>query len=600
MPIVPTVNAPQVAPQPLPNVRESAPYHLDTHATQPGRELSTLGQGMLRFGDDSLEEAARQQENLNSAAAKEYDTKLMGAIQGVLYGTPNAPDTGYLSFKGKSAVDAYDATVGKLSGVGADLAKDLQNPAQQQLVKETTNARVQAATVQAAQHREQQAFVYQKTASDVRVKTAQEAAPLAFSPLTDSALAKFDVTDPSANSQYQQYLYTIKTETLDQAERAGLPADVQADMVKANMAKAYTLTLAHLIDRKGGTPGDLAVAKKVFEDVKSELGAETQDKVRALLEAGTKKDTALKLALEVKGSIAGIDAQEKELDKRFKDEKIDSEVHAMALQHLRADNSQRRAEQGEQDKAVVGAVWDLARKGGSMTDLSPGQLAYIKQRGLGPHIDLMFKRADDATFDDSKQFSDLMRMSAEDPAAFVKMDLSTMVGQVTKPHWNHLIGMQTAINRGDLKALDSQKLVQDTIKATKAQMLAAGINLSPKPNTDAAKQLDQFTASVYDSLTTAQIDWEEKKLTRPQMREEARKLTLGMLKDQALAGTGYFGTSVGQSHMPVWKMNAEQKAAPWDIPQAEREQITQALTKRGLPVTEDAVQRAYKLAQGVR
>lgn len=599
MPTVPTYTAPSVSPSALPAVRDQVPYHLSNFAGQAGREAMQLAGGALRMGDELLEEATRRQWGVNEAAVKDYDAKLMSNIQAVLYGTPDKPDAGYMAFKGKNAVDSFDATSSKLQGLGAQLAKDLQNPAQQEMARQTTATRVQSALTQAAQHRDQQHTVWQKAAGEVRIQTAQQGAPLAYSPLTDSPLATFDQENPAANSQYQQYLQTIKSETRDYAQRFGMQ-DVADDLVKNNLAKAYGLTLAHLIDRKGGAPGDMAVAKKFFEAVKGELPAETQDKARALLEAGSKKDQALKLALEIKGSIGGIDAQEKELDKRFSAEKIDSEVHQMALQHLRADNAQRRAEQGENDKAMIGAVWDLARKGGSMTDLSPSQIAYIKQRGLGPHIDAMFKNAEKADFDDSQLYSDLMRMSAEDPAGFTKMELATLTGKLTKAHWNHLIGVQASLNRNDLKVLDTQKLLHDTVQSTRAQLLAAGMNLSPKPGTEQAKQLDQFNSTLYDALTTAQKEWDEKKLTRPQMREEARKLTLGLLKDQALAGTGFFGTTVGQSHKPVWKMTAEERAAPWDIPATERKAISDKLKAAGLPASEENIQTYFKLSQGVR
>jgi hypothetical protein len=600
MPQVPVVNAPSVTPAGLPGVRMETPYHLGTYAAQAGREMSELGGGMLRAGEEMLDQQIRQQDDLNQAAAKDYDTKLMGGIQAVLYGTPDNPETGFLASKGKSAVDAFDATSQKLQGLGEQLSKDLQNPAQQQLVKATTAQRVQAALVQAAQHRDQQSDVYQKAASDVRVKTAQESAPLSFNPMSDAPLASADPNAPGGGTPYQQYLQTIISETHDQAARQGLPADVAQDLVKNALGRAYTLTLGHLIDRKGGNPGDLAVAKTYFDQVKDEMPAEAQDKVRALLEAGMTKDQALSLALDVKGRISGIDAQEKELDAQYKAGKITPDVHDMALQKLRADNAQRRSEQSENDKAMLGNVWDLAQKGGSITDLSPSQYNYIKQRGLGPSVDAMFKRADQADFDDSRAYVDTMRLASEDPAAFSRMDLATLSGQLTKQHWNHLVGIQASINRQDANAQDLLKIQSTAVGDTKAQMLSAGMNLSPKPDTPAAKTLDQFTASLHDALAAAQPDWQAKKLTRAQMREEARKVTLGMLKDQALSGSGYFGTSVGQTHLPVWKMSAEQRAAPWDIPAADRQQITQALQRAGKPITEDAIQSVYKNAQGVR
>lgn len=601
MPTVPTINAPSIATAALPTVRESTPGSLGVLAQQGGRELSALGGAATRFAGEMFDEATRLQIGKNEASVKDYDAKLMGAIQGVLYGTSNAPDTGFMSARGKNAVDAYDVTTSKLQGLGVELSKDLTNPAQQEMAKNAATLRTQSALVQAAQHRDRENEVWLQTSSKVRVAAAQQGAPLAYSPLTDKAQVMGDDGSPESQSQYQLYLRTIRTETIDQARREGLPDDVAGELVKNNTAKAYAATLGHLIDRKGGAPGDLAVAKKFFAEVKSDLPAEVQDKVRALLETGLKKDQALKLSLEVKSNFSGIGAQEKELDKRFSEDKIDAEVHAMALQSLRADNAQRRAEQGETDKSVLGNIWDFARKGGKMADLSPSQLNYVKTRGLGPSVDSMFSNArSESTIDDAKLFSDLKRMSAENPKAFVDMDLAKYSGQMTRSRWNNLIETQTSINRNDDKAIDVQKVQQGAMKGMRAQMLASGFNLTPKPDSQAAKDLDQFTAGLYDALNLASGDWTAKKLTREQMSEEARKITLGMLKDQALAGTGYFGTSFGQTHKPIWKMKPEERQAPWDIPATERQQITEALKRAGRPSSEDAVQSVYKASQGMR
>jgi hypothetical protein len=105
--------------------------------------------------------------------------------------------------------------------------------------------------------------VYQKTASDVRMKTAQENAPLAFNPITDSP-APASTRKPGRQFGLPAGLQTIRSETMDQAERMGLPLDVARDLAKNNVAKAYALTLAHLIDRKGGNPADLKLWPRGF------------------------------------------------------------------------------------------------------------------------------------------------------------------------------------------------------------------------------------------------------------------------------------------------------------------------------------------------
>jgi hypothetical protein len=486
-----------------------------------------------------------------------------------------------------------------------DLAKDLDNPAQAELVKNVAQQRVQSAIVHATTHRAQQSDVYAKATGELRMKTAQDNAALAYNPVSDTP--GYDKENTA--SPYQQYLATVRAEATELAARNGITEekDVNA-IVRDATAKAYMGTLAHLIDRKGGNTADLQIAKTFFDTVKKELPASDQDKVRAVLEAGTQKDEALTLALKIKGETPDISKQEKRLDDMFAAGDVKAEVHNMALQHLRADNAQRRSEESEADRAFIGKVWDVARKGGTLGSLPPSDIEQIKRRGLGTQVDAIFKREErarkgDDSVDDTRLWSDLMRQMGDDPSGFASVDLFKLAPQLSNGHFDYLVKAQAGITRKDARAaagVDAQKIATQAVTDTKAQLLASGFNLSPKPNTEAAKNLDNFTASLYDAVTKAQADWHEKKLTAPQMREEARKITLGMVKDQALAGTGYFGTTIGQKHMPVWKMSQEQRAAPWDIPDNERKSIADKLKAGGMPVTDDNIQMYYKLSQGVR
>jgi hypothetical protein len=159
------------------------------------------------------------------------------------------------------------------------------------------------------------------------------------------------------------------------------------------------------------------------------------------------------------------------------------------------------------------------------------------------------------------------------------------------------VGLQSSVNRQDIKAMDQTRLLHNAIVDTKTGLVAAGLNLNAKPGSPDAVVLDKFEADLRDTLNTASQGWSDSKLTPPQMREEARKITAGAVKDQALANTGIFGMM--QTHMPVYKMTPEQRAAPWTIPATDRAQIQSSLQKSGMPVTEDNIQRAYKRNQGV-
>jgi hypothetical protein len=83
-------------------VRDQVPYPGSYAGQGAGRETAKLGRGPGARGRRDDGRATRQQIGVNEAAAKDYDSKLMGAIQGVLYGTPDNPDNGYMALKGKT------------------------------------------------------------------------------------------------------------------------------------------------------------------------------------------------------------------------------------------------------------------------------------------------------------------------------------------------------------------------------------------------------------------------------------------------------------------------------------------------------------------
>lgn len=596
MPNVPIYSSPTIAPTALPGVRQQTPYRQMQAAMIGPQEETNLGNALTAAGGEMLREVTLDQIQTNEAAAKDYDARQMASNQGVV--------NEFLKLQGKNALDSYDAAAKKIGEIPQELTDGLTNPAQQQLVKHTAEMRALAAKGQLDAHKLQQASVYEDAASQTRIKVAQDSAATAFNPVTDAPAAKFDHENPTANTAYQQYLQTIRSEAEDRADRKGLnDPDLRAAFVKDSMAKAYVNTLGHLIDKKGGTPADMKVAQGYFDAVKDELPVEQQDKIRAVLEEGAAKDKAIDLAITL-GAKGGLSSQKKILDGMKTNGEINGTVYDMALQHLRATDSDRRVAQGEADHSLLGNVWDIARNGGKITDLSPSQLAYIKQRGLGTNIDAIFKQAEPggaAGPDDSKLFSDLSRMSAENPAGFIAMDLSTMSGQLSQAHWNHLVGVQTSINRQDVKGMEANKVVHTAIQDVKASLLAAGFDLTPKEGSESAKNLEKFDANVRDQLIAAQTTWQERKLNPAQIREEARKIALGALKDETLTGTGFSvnGSTYFQTKLPIWKMSSEQRTAQWDISDADRTRIKAQLTAGGMPSSEANIQQYYKLEKGV-
>lgn len=574
MPRVPTYDTPTVAPQPLPGAQMTDSSHLMQWATLGSQEQRQFGNAVQGVGKELAQIAADQQATINEAAVKDQHAQLVSTVSDVLHGSQDDPASGFMTQAGKNAIDGYSGVRDALTQLPDKMAENLQNPRQQQMFKQAAQQTVQAAITQASAHAAQQTQKYEIEASAARAQAAGDAAVKSFNPM------------PGAdNTLYAQGVATQRAELENQADKFGLVDKERDEFIRQGLSATYVGVINHL-----AANDQIKAAKAYMATVQDDIDAKTQDKIRAVLEAGDTKNDSLALAIDIKGRIGGIAAQEKELDQQFKAGTINADVHDMALQKLRADNAQRRSEQSEADKAVIGQVWDLKNKqpGATLADLSPQTIAYVKQRGLGSHIDSIL--AGSPALDDAKLYNDMMRMSADDPVGFTKMDLSTVSGQLSQSHWNHLVGVQTSISRQDTKAMEANKLQHDTIAGVKANLLAAGFNLSPKPGTSQSKDLEQFETNLRDRLVQSMQD-----KNGPLSQDEARGIALGMLKDQALAGTGIGGFF--QTHAPVWKMTPEQINAPWVVPDTDKQQIAQALKAKGRPVTDDAIQAIYKAKQ---
>ena len=112
MPKVPEYDSPTVGLQELPTVRQQTPNRMLLGASIGPEQQVRLGNAIQTFGN-----------GVHQAAATEADAQLIGSIQGILYGTPDNPTSGYLNQKGKNAVDTYQDTVKSLQNLAPKQAQ---------------------------------------------------------------------------------------------------------------------------------------------------------------------------------------------------------------------------------------------------------------------------------------------------------------------------------------------------------------------------------------------------------------------------------------------------------------------------------------------
>lgn len=566
---VPDYSSPQAQPEELQGPFEATPEGVQAmpgiaaQAGAAGRELTQGGMG--------LDQMAAIQRQLD---VKAKVTNFEDATNGIMYD----PQSGVMSQRGQNAVDAAGGAKKAIGDMQQAIMDQLPDQASKDMFQQVSNARLTAATAQIDAHAGQQLKVAGQEQSTARATVAMNGAIASYNPM------------PGAdNSSYRQNTTVQQIELEHQADNLGLTGDAKSQYVlhgadgRSGMMATYVGTFNHLMENNQ-TQG----AQAYLQSVQDQLPPGVADKMRDALQVGASKDDALKTALQVKAQTSDIGEQEATLDQMFKAGTITSDVHNMALQQLRADNAQRRGEQGEQDRSVLGSVWAIKQQNpnATLTDLSAAQLAYVKQRGLGPQVDSILSHG--PATDNPRLFLDQMDFAARNPAAFTQQDITQYKGQLSDAHYRELEAAYISINKQDVKGMETNKLVQQSMAMFRADIKNAGLNPNPAPGSSDAANLAQFEGAVHDRLT-------QELTANPTVKpERLREITLGMLKDQALSGTGW----IWNTKKPVYQMTPEEKTQAWDVPDADKAQITAELQKRKLPVTDAAIQYWYKKKQG--
>lgn len=550
MPTVPTLGpTPNVAPSELqaPQVGRLQMLAL----ASGGSEVENLGAGLMRSASQIGAIADQQQATQNEIDAKNADNQYLQAQTQLLHD----PANGYLNTQGQNATgDAQSKVSDAIRNLPAQIADNIQNPRARQMFLMTAQARATAALQAIDIHASQQGNQAAIEASSARGDAAAQAMPNAYDPLGVN------------NELYNQYQSTLVQELNEQADRKGLPPEARAQFVQAGLGKAYAGTLSHLM-----TIGQTGAAKAYLNQVRDQMPQAVADKATELLQAGTDKDTGLAASISAQQANPGnINAQEADLKQRFSDGKISAAQYDIALSHAHADYQLQKSQEADSDRAFLGNIWaqHVNSPGFSLANLTPQQLQYAKNRGLGPQIESILSHNEST--DNPALFLKIMDQSFSDPAGFKNGGIAQYQGQLSKSNFAALEQRYISIDKGDVQAQQVQRVQDQAVKATTALLSSAGLDAKKNPDAFAS-----FEAELHQTLyaeNAARLARKQAPLTA----EEARGKLQELVKEQSLAGTGLWGAF--QTSGPTYKL-------PGKIPDQERAEIVQRLSAGGIPAT---------------
>lgn len=599
MPIVPIYDRATAAPTQLPGAMQTTPERMLTANSIGAEQQMRAGQAMQQAGEAISQIEVAHQIQINENKAKDADTAYMTGANAILHGTPdangNTPPTGYLSKMGQDATDSFDATAKALSDLRQKTLDGLDNDAQRQAAKHVLDARYEAFATKAAEHKDKQLKVFGLTAASARIDAASDSAKTMYNPITDKPALGYNPAAPEVNTPYQQALRTAEVEAnhlVDLQYGVNAPADVRAQMVKAQLEKTYVGVISHLYESGNAGGGGTQIAKNYFDQVKDQLSPAVRDDIQSKLHASAQQDRVLSYSDQIFDTVHGEKAQMAQVRKDFESGKIDGKERELIEARIEHKAAKARADDNEYTASAVGQAQDFFIKnpGRSVTDLPKGLYLALERKGQLASIDSFAKRGM-GNQDDPVLYMDLHAKAAQ--GGLTQLDVLNARGKVSDSHFEDLMRTYSGQTKQDTKRLQVDNVINTALRTADvlSTVKSAGIDTTPKEGTSQAKDYALFTSAARDKLLAAMQD--NPKLSQ----EDANKIVRGLVKDQVLSGTGIGGFFM--TKRKPYQMTPEERQKDFEVPSADRNRIAAKLESAGRKASDENIQKYYRIEQGL-
>lgn len=406
-----------------------------------------------------------------------------------------------------------------------------------------------------------------------------------------------DWSNPAALAQGQA---AIKAAKAEEGRLRGLsPAEVLANTVDA-LSPAHVAVVGSALQA-----GRTDYARSYVEKVNAELTPQARLQLGEALKVSATREQAQAFGYEVISKGMPLADALAEARKRFSGKDEDEAVREVKERFAEAEVVKAR-----DVKAVSTAAWAAVMETGR---IPPTMLAELRtkapeeERQIRDWLEAKWRRAkadaEGKIQTDMDVYYGLRRMAIDDPAAFAQLDLRKSQPYLKDGDLKHLIEIQGGINKNDAKAMESQRVVKQTLSMIRAEVASVGIDLTPKEGSTQAKETARFMGALTQALDDA-----TRTKGAPLTQDEARRIGLSMVREGVEQGSGIFG--MFQTKKLGYQIATDPNIAPGasfvskrysDIPAATREQLTRELRSRfdlgTRPLTaeqEAMVERAYQ------
>lgn len=581
MPTVPRVEGPSVQQAGIPDAYQRAPAALGGADQARAQQINLAGNALASYAQAEqrqrdIDDQARVDGALNLLA--ERDTDLSFGEQGF------TKLRGEAALKGESGRPPVDDFVESFDKTARELEGGLGNERQKRLFALRANDLGTTFRRRAVEHMGRQQDAYNDQQTQGAIDVYQQRMGLAWD-------------DPETLVQSQD---GIRAAVRKAGARSGAPAEaVDAAIVKA-LSPGHAAVLAQAIDA-----GKLEFAKEYLKDAGAEMLPAARLQAAKALDIGAADAKAQGLAGDLwtkhQGNAAAALAEARSTLQGKEEDEV--------VQRLKVLDGEGEVIRTREAKAVGAAAWSAVMASGRVPASMLASLrekAPEEERQIRDWLEAKSRRAkadaEGTTTTGFDTYYGLRRMAMEEPAAFGSMDLRKVAPLLGKAQLESLVDIQGQISRGDAKAMESQRVVRETLSAIRAEAQAVGIDLTPKEGTKQAQETAKFMGALTHALDSATA---LKKA--PLTSEEARRIGMSMVREGIEQGSGFFG--FGATRRKGYEIATDPNIAPGasfvvkqfgDIPKNVRDQLAGELRGlRGLgtrPLSSDdeaAIERAY-------
>lgn len=560
MPKVPVYDAPQVQESGLPNVQFRAPEAPDVagqQIAQSGKALLGAGDALSRIAADLEEQAnkARITDGINQARRAEIDLRVQ-AYQYKGKDALNRPD-------GKALPDEFGDLFNERT---AQIEESLGNDAQRRAFR----LQVQQIGLQLrgslSSYMVEQSRVYAEDTDKATIETERNHGALFWysdaeragavqriTAAVDSMAARNGLDDKTRQAALVDALSPMHLGVIKSMLTSQDPA-------RSDMATAYlSANSASMTIQARATAGDMLKSAGVSE--------------RAQAFADEMQGKPLEEALAAARS------------------RFSGELEQAAISELKLRDQENQALSARRVQRVKNDAWGIVLETGTMAKLPPDLFAALRkdapeeERQMRDWLELRAKRAkadaEGKSPDGFDVYYGLRRMAMEEPERFAQLDLRRVAPLLSKGQIEGLTDIQAGIAKGDARALETQRVVKNTLEMIKSEVLAIGLDPTPKEGTSEAKKWNQFMGALTTALDTSARD---KKA--PLTADEARRIGMSMVREGVEQGSGVFGFFQTKKRGfefttdPDIRPGANFIMVPYDkIPAAIREELLDAYEK---------------------